>query len=203
MQQILIATHNPAKLKELKYGLKNLINKNINLVSLKELNINKEPEETGKTFCDNSLLKAQYYGTLTHLPTIADDGGLEIEILNGEPGVKSKRWIGHEGTDNELIEYTLNRLQGIGKQNRTAYLQTCIYFYDPKTTILFYETEKIYGYIAEKPSGRPTEGYPFRALFIVNKFNKFYDELTQKEHQQINHRLKALRRLTKRFKNLL
>ncbi|HEX7543070.1 MAG TPA: non-canonical purine NTP pyrophosphatase, partial [Patescibacteria group bacterium] len=75
--------------------------------------------------------------------------------------------------------------------------------YHSKTKSVFFEEEKIKGHIAEKPSGKPTKGYPFRAIFIVDKFNKYYDELTDKEHRQVNHRLIALKRLTKRIKDLI
>ncbi len=201
--KILIATHNPAKLTELKKGLLALERKGIKFVSLNNLSITSQPKETGKTFQENSLLKARFYAALSGLPTIADDGGLGIDILNGGPGVKSRRWPGYEATDEELISYTLNTLQGCTRPNRTAYLQTCITFYDPKAKIIFSETEKIEGYIADTPSKKRIEGYPFRALFIVKEFNKYYDELTEKEHDEINHRLIALKRLAKRIQKYL
>ena len=203
MNKILIATHNRAKLTELKFGAKILEKKGITIVSLDDLHIDTEPEETGHTFTENAVIKAKYYNQFSGLPTIADDGGLEIEILNGEPGVKSKRWVGHEGTDEELITYTLKRLAGLPKEKRAAYLTVCLCFFDQKTKINICEQEKIYGHIAEVPSGRPTHGYPFRALFIVDEFNKYYDELTPEEHNKINHRLKALKRLVSKIEDNL
>lgn len=201
--KILIATHNPGKLKELQKGLSILENKSHQLVSLKKFSIDKEPKETGKTFQENSLLKAKYYAQLSQLPTIADDGGLGIHILNGGPGVKSRRWPGYEATDEELIQYTLEKLKKYHRNNRSAYLQTSITFYDPKIKKTFSDTERIDGYIAEIPSNKRIKGYPFRALFIVKRFNKYYDDLTEKEHEEINHRLKAARRLAKRIANLI
>lgn len=201
--KILIATHNPGKLKELQNGLLILRNHGHEIVSLKELSINDEPEETGKDFQENSLLKAKYYSRLSQLPTISDDGGLGIQILNGEPGVKSRRWKGYDATDEELIQYTLEKLKKYHGNDRSAYLQTCITFYDPKTKVSFSETGQVNGSIADTPSNKRVTGYPFRAVFIVQKFNKYYDDLTDKEHEKINHRLKAIRRLTKRIKDLL
>lgn len=148
-------------------------------------------------------MKAKFYGKLTGLPTITDDGGLIIPYLGNEPGVRSRRWPGYEADDKELISYTLLHLRGVKLADRTAYLETCVTFFDPKTSIFFSEQKKIKGHIAEKPTKRATNGYPFRALFIINKFNKYYDELTPVEHDRINHRLKALKRLTKRIKDLL
>jgi len=192
---LLIATHNQAKLKELQLGLRPLEKQGIKFVSLNDLKITSQPEETGKTFCENSLIKAKYYGDLTSLPTIADDGGLIIPYLNNEPGIKSRRWPGVEASDEKLINFTLGHLRGVLGVKRTAYLQTCITFFNPNTKQIFQQTEKIKGHIAEKPSGKATNGYPFRALFIVDKFNKYYDELSKKEHEIINHRLKAIGKL--------
>lgn len=223
IKKILIATSNPAKLEEIKIGLKSLENLGIKILTLNDVRVEETPQETGATFCENAKLKAKFYGDLTELPTIADDGGLIIPYLNNEPGVKSRRWLGYEATDEELIKYTLEKLKNTSPKERTAYLQTCLCFYLPKQIVkknqkilsltqsdkkqndefFLFEQEKIKGYIAEKVSKKPTNGYPFRALFIVDKLNKYYDELTEKEHKKINHRLKALKKLTKKITNLL
>lgn len=199
--KILIATHNPGKLKELQNGLLILKNHGCEIVSLKELSIDNEPEETGKNFQENSLLKAKYYSQISHLPTISDDGGLGIPILNGEPGVKSRRWKGYDATDEELIQYTLEKLKKYHGNDRSAYLQTCVTFYDPRTRTSYSETEQVDGCIADVASKKRIAGYPFRAVFIVKKFNKYYDDLTEKEHNEINHRIIALRRLANRIEN--
>ncbi len=73
----------------------------------------------------------------------------------------------------------------------------------PKGGQIFTEQEKIKGHIAEKSSGRPTHGYPYRTLFIVEKYNKYYDQLTEEEHHEVNHRLIALKRLTKKIGYLI
>ena len=214
IKKILIATHNQAKLKELKFGLQSLEKIGIKIVSLNDLNIKDKPLETGKTFQENAEIKARFYGDLTKLPVIADDGGLVIPYLNNGPGVKSRRWLGYEATDEELINYTLTHLKGVKKADRTAYLETCICFYlpvasnpqgsrNPEGSAIICEQKKIKGCIAEKPSPRRIDGFPYRALFIVSKFNKYYDDLTEKEHTEINHRLKALKRLVKRIKKYL
>lgn len=203
MKKLLIATSNQAKLEEIKYGLKELEKENIKLFTLNDVGVEEEPEETGQTFCENAKIKAKSYGDLTNLPTIADDGGLIIPYLNNEPGVKSRRWLGYKASDQELIDYTLKRLKNTSKTQRIAYLQTCICFYLAKKNVFMFQKEKIKGYIAEKPSNKPTNGYPFRALFIVEKYQKYYDELTEKQHNLINHRLKALKKLVPKIKEVL
>jgi len=203
MKTLLLATHNKAKLAELKLGVSSFLKNKVKIVSLNDLNINVNPEETGKNFQENSFLKAKFYANLSKLPTIADDGGLIIPSLNNEPGVKSRRWLGNEASDEKLIDYTLERLKGSLVANRTAYLETCLYFYDPKTKTSYCEQKRIKGQIADKPSGKPTQGYPFRALFVVEKYNKYYDEITDQQHLEINHRLIALKRLLNKAKKYL
>ena len=128
MKSILIATHNKAKLSELKTGLYNLEKSGIKILTLTDVGVEKDPEETGATFEENAKLKAKYYGDLTNLPTIADDGGLIIPYLNNEPGVKSKRWMGREATDQELIDFALLKLKDCTGSKRTAFFETCLAF---------------------------------------------------------------------------
>ncbi len=196
---LLLATHNPAKIKELTKGLRKLIN--IQLLSLKDTHIIDEPKETGKTFAENSLLKAKYYAHRAKMPVIADDGGMVIDVLNGEPGVRSKMWLGRPAADKEFIEYTLTRLKDVPPEKRTARMEVVLTFYNPKTNHIFSEKGVIEGRIAEKVTTNFTPGFPFRALFIVSKYNKYYDELTDDEHHHINHRLQALKRLIPKIRN--
>jgi len=154
-----------------------------------------EPIESGSTFEENARIKAQFYAGQTKIPTLADDGGLMIDALNGAPGVISRRWPGYEATDRELIDYALEKMKNIPKDERTAQLKTCVCFCNPTSNYLSCNEQSIDGMMAEKPTTYDTNGYPFRALFIVKKFNTFYDELSQDEHQEINHRLKAIQHL--------
>ncbi|MDH7476400.1 MAG: non-canonical purine NTP pyrophosphatase [Microgenomates group bacterium] len=195
MKKLLIATHNQDKLKELTKEIKKLTKNKLKIYNLNDLGIKIAPEETGKTFEENAKIKAKFYGDLTGMLTLADDGGLIIPYLKNEPGVKSRRWPGYEADDQELIDFTLAQLRELKKNQRCAFLQTCVCLYNPLTKKFFCRQEKIKGYIAEKSSGKPTQGYPFRSLFVVDGLNKYYDSLTKKEHQNINHRLKAIKKL--------
>jgi len=204
VKKILIASKNPGKITEIKIGLKSLEKLGIKVLTLNDVIVGEnQPKETGKTFQENAFIKAKFYADLTHLPVVSDDGGLVIPFLNNEPGVKSRRWLGYEASDQELVDYTLKRLQNIPKLNRRAYLEACLCYYDPQTNDMIFETEKIIGYIAEAPVPKIIPGFPYRALLVVDKFNKYYDELTEEEHRQVNHRLIALKRLTKRIKDLI
>lgn len=203
MKKILIATHNKAKFLEIKKGLKKYLKVPIDIIELDDLKISSEPEESGKTFEENAKIKIQFYAQLTKLPIIADDAGLVIPFLNNEPGVKSRRWLGIKSTDDELIDHTLSHLRGEIWANRTAYLEVFLCFFNPKTSDINCVCEKIKGHIALKPSEKRTEGYPYRALFVVDKFNKYFDELTEEEHDEVNHRLKAIKKVVKKIESLI
>ena len=85
------------------------------------------PEETGDTFRDNALLKARLYFERSNLPTLADDGGLEVDALGGAPGVRSHRWLGIENpTDRALAEEVIRRMEGVEKPRRTARIRAAI-----------------------------------------------------------------------------
>lgn len=196
MRKLLIATTNPGKLEEIRYFLKNLP---LQLVGFKELGIKEKVREDGKTFEENAKKKAVFYAKISGLPTIADDGGLEIDILGGEPGVKSRRWIdGSEDGDEELINYTLRKLKSVPAKKRGAQLRAVLALALPSGKIYISEG-KVKGIIAEKPYNGRTHGFPFRSLLYLPKIGKYYhqDDLTPEEDRKYNHRGKALRRLEK------
>ncbi len=192
MQKLLIATHNPAKIAELSKYLQPLVDKGLQLVSLSDIDITHEPEETGTTLEENAILKAKYYAEKSGLPSLADDGGFEIDILNGEPGVKSNRWLGYKAGDQELIDYTFKRLEGVPLEKRTAKGRLVLCYFNPGTDFQAFGKDYIEGFIAEKIGPTPVPGFPYRAIFIVKQFNKYYDELTHEEHDLVNHRKKAV-----------
>ena len=193
MQKLLIATTNPGKLEEIKKCLSNLP---LQLLSLVDLGIKDKVEEDGKNFIENAIKKAEFYGEISGLPTIADDGGLEIDILNGEPGVKSRRWInGIDASDEDLINYTLKKLKGVLPDKRGAQLRTVIALVLANGKVYISEG-MVRGIIAEKPHPGRTEGFPFRSLLFLPEIGKFYhkDDLTSEENLKYNHRVKALQK---------
>lgn len=200
---LLIATTNPGKLKEIKRFLADLP---VELVGLKDIGITDAPEETGKTFEENAILKARYYAKESGLPTLADDGGFEIDALGGEPGIKSHRWVygDSENTDEELITYTIKRMTSLPRASRGAQLRLVLALVLPSGEV-FTATESIRGVVPEKPSGISHPGFPYRSLLFLPEINKFYDheQLTPEETEKYNHRKKALDALIPTIKKTL
>lgn len=194
-----MATTNPGKMDEMKFFLKDLP---LKLMSLKDLGIKEKAIEDGKTFAENAKKKAIFYAKISGLPTIADDGGLEINYLNGEPGVKSRRWInGKEGRDEDLINYALAKLKGVPLKRRGAQLRAVLALALPNEKV--YTSEgKVRGIIAEKAHFSRTPGFPFRSLLYLPQISKYYhhDDLTEKENMEYNHRGKALKKLQRIIK---
>lgn len=192
MLKILIATKNPAKFTEITSYLK----VPAEFLSLKDLNIKEEPVENGETFRENALIKARFYSQKTGCITLSDDGGLMIDALKGEPGVKSHRWIDAscDNEDEELISYTLQRLKDVPKELRTARFHVALAVVTPAGEELVSEAE-VEGIIQDKVSPRRIKGYPYRALFYFPSLNKYYDELSEEQHELLNHRKKALEKI--------
>ncbi|OGM98583.1 MAG: hypothetical protein A3C71_02735 [Candidatus Yanofskybacteria bacterium RIFCSPHIGHO2_02_FULL_43_15c] len=191
--KILIATKNPAKAKE----VEKYLGDNFEKVSLADFPDTLDVKETEKTFLENAVLKAKSYFELFGIPAVSDDGGLEIDALNGEPGVMSRRWPGHEATDQELIDLVLYKLKNIPQNKRTAHLRTVGVYYDGKN--ILHAEGSIDGYIVEKQTAPCEKGYPFRAIFWIPQFNKLYQDLTHEEHEEINHRRFVYSQLSKKM----
>lgn len=190
---ILIATKNQGKLNEFKFFLKDLP---LKIVSLTDLKITEDFEETGKTYLENSKAKAVFYAKISGLPVIADDGGIEIKALGGEPGIKTRRWLGHEATDEELINHMIKISKTLPRDNRTAFFKAIVSFAMPNGRVWSVRGE-IKGVISERPFLKLLKGYPYRSFFYLPKIKKFYheNELSEKEQKMYNHRYKAIQKL--------
>lgn len=203
MKKLLIATTNPGKLAEIKRFLGDLP---VELVGLKDVGITETVDETGKTFEENAILKAKYYCQKSGLPTLADDGGFEIDALGGQPGVKSHRWIhqDREDTDDELIAYTLEKMKGLPRAQRGAQLLLVLALVFPDGSVTTVE-EQTRGIVAEQPSQHRTNGFPYRSLLFLPEINKYYDHdlLTPEETERFNHRKRALDKLKPILKRLV
>jgi XTP/dITP diphosphohydrolase len=189
---ILIATGNQGKVKELKELLSKFP---INLKNLKDFPNIEEVEETGKTFAENAILKAKGYALQTNMWTIADDSGLEVEELNGEPGVFSARYAGENSTDKENIHKLLTEMKN--KSNRNAKFVCCIAISNEKGEILHLTEGTCKGKIDYKPKGK--KGFGYDPIFIPDGFDKTFAEISEDLKNKISHRKKALDKIFEIF----
>lgn len=197
MQRILIGTKNPGKIVEYKTILKK---HPLKVITLRDLNIEQEVIEDQKTFKQNAIKKAKFYFNLSKLPTLAEDGGIEIDYLNGEPGIKSRRWPGYQATDEQLISITLEKLNKVPFKKRTAQLRVVIaLIIDGKINTA---EGALRGLILKKPVKKIISGYPFRSLFYIPEANKTLAGMSEKEEMLVSHRKKALQKLLLQVKNI-
>lgn len=187
--KLLVATQNKNKVKELKELLVDLP---IELVTLADLDDNYEVIEDGKTFEENALLKAKYFANKYQMVCLADDSGLVIEALNGEPGLYSARYA--NGTDYDNSVKVLNKMKN--NKNRKAYFICVLVLYYPNGKSYTYEG-RAYGLITRSPKG--TNGFGYDPIFYTKEFNLTFAELSSVQKNSISHRSYALRLLKERF----
>jgi XTP/dITP diphosphohydrolase len=196
MTKVLIGTGNQAKVNTYKELLKEF---EFEVVSAKDLNI-PEPEETGKTFEDNAILKAKYYLQKSGIPSLVDDGGMQIEALNNEPGINSKRWIGRDMTDEEIIAEVMKRMKGIPEGKRACDFTVVLALATPFGT--FTSDSAVVGVIGDKPSLKLTKGYPYDSVMYLPNYGKYVCELPDSEYEIMNVRKHAFEKIKHLFKEL-
>ncbi|MDO8226071.1 XTP/dITP diphosphatase [Bacillus cabrialesii] len=191
MKEAIIATHNPGKVKEFKEILEP---KGYDVKSLAEIGFTEEIEETGHTFEENAILKAEAVARAVNKMVIADDSGLSIDNLGGKPGVYSARYAGEQKDDQANIDKVLSELKGIEKEQRTARFRCALAVSIPGSETKTVEGH-VEGYIAEEPRGE--YGFGYDPIFIVKDRDKTMAELTSDEKNKISHRADALKKLSK------
>lgn len=183
MKKILIATTNAGKFNEIMLEFSDL---HFNFVSLKDLKLDKiEVEEPHETTWQNALEKAKFFAKKSGLLTIAEDTGLFIDALNGEPGVKSKR-LG--ANPSERINKVLKLLEKTPDKKRTAYFETTGCLYDPKNDSFSTFYGKLHGLISKEPKGNNTKGMSYDSIFYYPPFKKLLSEISILEKTRISHR---------------
>ena len=195
--ELLIATHNGGKIRELCELLSNLP---LRLRRLSEFPQIPEVEETGQTFAANAELKARLYSRQTNLWTLADDSGLEVDALGGAPGVFSARYGGANATDAERNARLLAELSGTDEAHRTARFTCAIALCEPgaHTTKIFSGTCE--GRISERPRGN--NGFGYDPLFVPTGYTHTFGELPDELKQQMSHRARALAEVRAYLKGL-
>ena len=196
MRRLLIATANRAKLAEYRLILRGI---DLELVSLAELGISESPEETGATFTENALIKARFYFQRARIATLADDGGLEIDALGGEPGVRSHRWLGSGGDDSDqaLINEVIRRMKGVEAGRRAARIRATIALIYEEGGAIREKTAEgaIEGAIAERAYREIRAGFPYRAVLVIPGRNCYLGELGDEQEAQISQRRIAVSKL--------
>ncbi len=192
LNKFVIATNNAHKVNEFKRILNEL---KIECLSLKEMNIECDVDETGSTFEQNALLKAKAVYDLCGVPTIADDSGLSVDALDGEPGVYSARYGGNGLDDRARTELLLSRMEGMS--DRSAHFTSAIACVIDENTS-FCVVGKVFGDIADQIKG--TNGFGYDPVFIPKGFGLTFGQLEPEIKDSISHRASALKQFSRKIK---
>ena len=189
MRRIIAATNNPGKIKVIKQILNALP---FEILSLKDAGVNIRVTEDGSSFEENALKKAMEIFKYTGQAVLADDSGLEVMALGGQPGVYSARFAGENATDEENNSKLLKMLEAVPYERRQAVFRCVVVLVIPDASVLR-ATGACYGKIGFSPAGR--NGFGYDPLFIVDGLGKTFAELTPEEKNVISHRGVALKKL--------
>jgi XTP/dITP diphosphohydrolase len=194
-KQLLIATNNKGKF----FEIESLLNQiNIKAVPTFQFNI-EEPEETGKTFAENSLLKARYYGSKTGLMALADDSGLCVDAINGEPGIYSARFAKNDRGESDF-NFAFEKISAAIKNNNYAAHFICnLALFDPKTNFEISFEGRVDGNLTFPARGN--KGFGYDPIFIKNGMTQTFGEIDPKQKDQISHRAAAFLKLVNWLKN--
>lgn len=197
MRQLIFATGNEGKLKEIRRILEDL---DVEVLSLKEAGIQVEIEENGSTFTENAIIKATEIMKLTGLLTLADDSGLEVDCLNKEPGIYSARYLGESTSYDIKNKAILDRMKETQGNERSARFVCAIAAVFPDGTCLN-TLETMEGQIADTIAG--TGGFGYDPIFYLTEYECTAAELSMDEKNKISHRGKALREMKEKLKNYI
>ena len=193
INKLLIGTNNPGKLRE----IKSLLPKNIEIYSTSKFNL-KSPTENGKTFKENSLIKSKHFSKKTGLICLADDSGLEIDLLDKNPGIYSARWGGEYGDFNKAIKRVYKELSKKDKNWKLKKITArfvcalSISYLDKKIACV---QSKIEGFISTEPKG--TNGFGYDPIFVAKGKRKTFGEIKPAKKYKMDHRYFAFKKLRK------
>jgi XTP/dITP diphosphohydrolase len=186
-RRLLLATANQHKIEEFRAILSGIPCK---LVSPLELGLDVRIRETGSTFAENAVLKAIAYTEASGLPVLADDSGLEIDTLDGEPGIYSSRWAGEDVSYPERFRMLFERLAGVPEASRTARYRCAVAIARPAPCGLYNVAEgTLEGRITSVPAG--DRGFGYDPIFLVPDLNRTVAQITAEEKHRISHRGRA------------
>ena len=178
--KIVLASKNSGKLKEFNYLFKNT---NFELIPISEFT-NKDIEETGTSYEENAFIKAKFASDISGLPSLGDDSGLEVEALNGEPGIFSARFAGEKGNDNLNNNKLLDELSL--KKDKSAKFVSILSFLHPELKISLFSYGELFGKIIESPRGKG--GFGYDPIFQIKNSELTLAEISEDERMKISHR---------------
>ncbi len=187
--KLLLGSGNEGKIAELKEALAPLSLEIVSLLAFPDI---VEPEETGETLLENAVLKAQYYGKKTGLLTLADDGGLFVDALDGWPGVQSARVA---PTHESKLTLILQELEWVPEEERSASFQGWLALYDPTSEELYAAFGACAGKITLEASSSTEMKWGYNHVFHVDEADKTFSEMTKEEKNSYSHRGKALAKI--------
>jgi XTP/dITP diphosphohydrolase len=193
ISQLLIGSNNKGKLKEIKA----LLPKHIKIYSTSDFDI-KSPVENGKTFEDNSIIKSKYFSKKTNLPCLADDSGLEIDILDKAPGIYSARWGGKNSDFNRAIKKVYKELDKKDKNWKRKKIKArfvCSLSISYLEKVIACVRGKIEGTISTEPKGN--NGFGYDPIFIPKEKRLTFGEMSSKAKYKMDHRFNAFKKIKK------
>ena len=193
ISQLLIGSNNKGKLKEIKA----LLPKRIKIYSTSDFNI-KSPVENGKTFEDNSIIKSKYFSKKTNLPCLADDSGLEIDILDKSPGIYSARWGGKNSDFNKAIKRVYKELDKKDKNWKKKKIKArfvCSLSISYLEKSIACVRGKVEGTISTEPRGN--NGFGYDPIFIPKEKRLTFGEMSSKAKYKMDHRFNAFKKIKK------
>jgi XTP/dITP diphosphohydrolase len=188
-QDLLLASQNPGKLQEMRHLVEGMP---FRVLGPHDVGIHDAPEETGTTFAENAALKALHYAKRSGHLTVADDSGISVDALHGEPGLYSSRFAGEHASDAERNALMLRRLEGVPEAERGARFTSAVAV-ARDGRLLFQAEEVVEGRIAPEPRG--PNGFGYDPLFFYPPFGKTFGEVPAAEKDRVSHRGKAFSRL--------
>jgi XTP/dITP diphosphohydrolase len=194
MKQLVIATRNAGKLREFRDLLLPLES---TVLSLADLSIDADLEESGSTFAENARLKALAYSRLTSQPVLADDSGLEVDALGGRPGIYSARYAGYGASDADRVRKLLEELEKSAGSRDARFV--CALALAQEGAVLLESEGECRGIVAEKPRGN--NGFGYDPVFYFPELGKTYAELTNSEKNLYSHRARAVASLLTKIVN--
>ena len=194
IKEVLVGTNNQGKYKE----ICDLLPKEVKKYSPKQFNI-RTPEETGKSFEENSMIKASFFSKKTNLICLSDDSGLEVDILNGEPGIYSSRWAGEKGDFDLGIRKIFEKINKVEKswlKNKKSRFVCCMTLFWPNGKN-FSSKGVVEGKISNKKKGN--KGFGYDPIFIPDGYEQTFGEMESNLKMSIDHRYKAFTKIEKFF----